>query len=55
MIADYFTKPIQGKEFYELKSIIMCIIDTLLVKQYVKERAKVNLENVQTNNEIPTG
>ena len=54
MIADYFTKPIQGKQFYELKKVIMGNSDTLLVKKCVETRAKSNQENVRTNESMVT-
>ena len=48
MIANYFTKPIQGKQFYELRKVIMGINNTLVVKECVETKVKRNQRNVRT-------
>ena len=54
MIADYFTKPVQGKQFYELRKVIMGDSDTLLVKECVETGVKSNQENVRASEEMVT-
>ena len=54
MIADYFTKPIQGKQFYELRNVIMGTNDTVLAKECVEIKVKSKQENVRTIKNIVT-
>ena len=54
MLADYFTKPVQGKQFYELRKVIMGDSDTLLVKECVETGVKSNQKNVRANEKVVT-
>ena len=47
MVADYYTKPLQGKGFYELRNIIMGTCDTFPVKECVEKTVKSGYEKVR--------
>jgi hypothetical protein len=51
MVADFFTKPLQGALFRKLKSVIMGEIDVktfLAMSSGPKERVEKNIPTVQT-------
>ena len=54
MIADYFTKPVQGMQFYEVRNIIMGTDDSLLAKECVERKPGADLEKERTDKEIVT-
>ena len=54
MVADYYTKPLQGKAFYTLRDIIMDNSDTFTVKECVESARKDEFKKVNANKKIVT-
>ena len=64
MVADYFTKPLQGVLFRDLRNVIMGVTlpntlaptTTTLVKECVEEHVKLpNCKKMNKHNTMPTG
>ena len=54
MVADYNSKPLQGKQIYELYDIIMGTSATLLVKECVEKHENRDIKKVKADKKMVT-